>query len=61
MDKEVKEAKKASPLFTKEQILHSIKYSAYVDYLASALKDDVAYTTEQIDRMIKQFYGKGGK
>ena len=46
-------------LFSKEQIVSSMRYKKYRDFLVRNLDNDKNYSTEEIDKMIDSFYGKG--
>lgn len=46
-------------LFSKEQIVSSMRYKKYRDFLVGNLDNDKNYSTEEIDNMIDSFYGKG--
>lgn len=54
-----KEVKQAVNKYTKEQLVKSKKYIRYVDFLNGNLQDAKTYTTEQVDKLISDFYGKG--
>ena len=54
-----KEVKQAVNKYTKEQLVKSKKYIRYVDFLNGNLQDGKTYTTEQVDKLISDFYGKG--
>lgn len=45
--------------FTKEQIVHSVKYRKYRDFLSGNLKKEQLYTTDEVDKLIDKYYGKG--
>lgn len=44
--------------YSKEQIVHSKKFAKYQDFLAGNLEEDKTYTMEQVEEMIKSFYGR---
>lgn len=44
--------------FTKEQLKHSAKYKADVDILSVVLDDNVSYTFDEADKLIKKFKEK---
>lgn len=44
--------------FSKEQLANSKKYRKYRDFLEGNLKDDKSYSFKEIDKMIKDFYGR---
>ena len=47
-------------LFTKEQFLKSKTYGQHRDLLSAVLNDKMTYSKEQVDKIIKNFYGKAG-
>jgi len=47
------------PVFTKEQLLKSNTFKQYKDLLSAVLEDKKTYTKEQVNNIIKKFYGKG--
>lgn len=49
------------PKYTKEQLVKSVRYMNYIDFLNGNLCNDKMYTLEQVDKMIDSFYKKGGK
>ncbi len=56
----VEETKKVEPIkFSKGQLIKSKKYANRRDALNALLKDDKAYTFEQVDEIFKQFYEGG--
>ena len=46
-------------LFSKEQIVSSMRYKKYRDFLAGNLDKHKNYSIEEIDKMIDSFYGNG--
>ena len=46
--------------FTKEQLVNSKKYRANIDVLNAVLNDEMQYSFDEVDKIIKDFYG-GGK
>lgn len=46
------------PVFRKEDLLRSKRYSDKRDILMALLKDDETYTLEQVDKLIKTFLSK---
>lgn len=55
------EVKETVPTFTREQLLKSKTFSKYKDLLDATLIDGKTYTKEQVNNIIKKFYGKVGK
>lgn len=47
--------------FSKSQLLKSKKYVDRRDALSALLKDDEAYTFEQVDEILEKFYKGGNK
>lgn len=43
--------------FTKEQLVNSKKYRNNVDVLNAVLSDEKQYSFEEVDNIIKDFYG----
>lgn len=50
-----KTVKKDSVTFSKEQLIHSKKFSNRKDVLSTVLKSDKQYTIEQVDTLIDDF------
>lgn len=50
--------KDTSSLYSKEQIVKSKKFAKYQDFLSGNLEEDKTYTIEQVNEMIKSFYGR---
>ena len=46
--------------FAKEQLVNSKKYRANIDVLNAVLSDEIQYSFDEVDKIIKDFYG-GGK
>lgn len=53
-----KEEKKEEATFTKAQLLKSKKYSERVDLLNVLLEDGKAYTSKEVDVLVKDFMNK---
>lgn len=54
-------SKTETALFTKEQFLKSKTYRQHRDLLSAVLNDKKTYSKEQVNKIIKNFYGKEGK
>lgn len=50
-----KDEKKEEAKFTKEQLINSAKYKHRVDLINALLKDDVTYTSSEVDKKINDF------
>ena len=50
--------KTKKPVFTKADLIKSKRYFHKRDILTAMLKDDVTYTLEQVDKLIKTFLSK---
>ena len=55
------EVKETAPVFTKEQFLLSTKYRQYKDLLTAVLDGDKAYSKEEVNNIINNYYGKVGR
>lgn len=53
-----KDEKKEEATFTKAQLLKSKKYSERVDILNVLLQDGKAYTSKEVDELVKDFMNK---
>lgn len=62
-NKKVKEKNEevATFKFTKKQLLKSKKYVNRQDVLNALLKDDKAYSFEEVDNILEKFYKGGNK
>lgn len=50
-----KDEKKEEAKFTKAQLINSAKYKHRVDLINALLKDDVTYTSSEVDKKINDF------
>ena len=50
-----KTERKQEPMFTKEQVLASNKYSEHIDVINALWKDDKTKTINQVNKMIEDF------
>ncbi len=48
-------------VFSKEQLVNSKKYSKYRDFLEGNLDAKKSYSFKEVDKMIKDFYGRSDK
>lgn len=55
------EVKETAPVFTKEQFLLSTKYRQYKDLLTAVLDGNKAYSKEEVNNIINNYYGKVGR
>ena len=52
------DVKETAPVFTKEQFLLSTKYRQYKDLLTAVLDGNKAYSKEEVNNIINNYYGK---
>lgn len=50
--------KATASLYNKNQIVNSKKFEKYRDFLAGNLEISKLYTMEQVEELIKSFYGR---
>lgn len=50
--------KDTASLYNKNQIVKSKKFAKYQDFLNGNLEEDKTYTIENVEEMIKSFYGR---
>lgn len=54
----VKAKKSTVFTFRKEQLVNSKKYSKYRDFLKGNLEENRTYSFREVDKIIKNFYGR---